>query len=361
MVHGILPDQSQLIHAAGYIKAYFHNVSRNEWPDMISNIVNNPGSFRPDLIDGLTRILHNNWQSKLSLLSYDGTINPEKIVPAVILTSLPPGLRGFIVIAFVAAAFSSFNSSVNSAAAYFTRDMYQRFFRPEAKTRELIFASYLFICCLVLASYFFAYNFRSITHVWGWIVMGLGGGLAIPSMLKFYWWRYNGSGFAIGTSVGILAAFAEINLFPHLLEWQQFILVGSVSLTATIIGTLLTSPVEDQVTMDFYRTTRPFGFWRPYKTRLEPAIRRSMEREHRNDIMAVPFTLGWQLSLFFLPMQLMISDYKQFTFTLGLFVLCLLGMYKFWYLNLAANEPTRALGNVKDKANKAAQSVPGFF
>lgn len=256
------------------------------------------------------------------MLSYNGTVNPERIVPAVILFDLPTGVRGFLVIALIAAAFSSFNSSVNSAAAYFTRDLYQRFIHVSDRTKELIGVSYLFICGMVLTAYFLAFYFRSITQIWGWIVMGLGGGLAIPAMLKFYWWRYNGGGFAIGTAVGILASIVEVRLFPHLLEWQQFVLVAGVSLVATIAGTLLTPPVEDGVSFHFYRTTRPFGVWGPFKKRLEPAVRLAMEREHRNDLISVPFTLGWQLSLFFLPMQLMIGNFRQFFVTLGVFLFC---------------------------------------
>lgn len=338
LVHSLFPSRSLLIHTANYIKINFNHVSRKDWPDLISNIINNPTRFRPSFIAGLRNLLHNNWRSKLALLSYDGTVNPETIVPAVILVSLPAGARGFLLTAFVAAAFSSFNSSVNSAAGYFTRDLYQRYFRKKASTKELISVSYLFISGIALASYLLAYDFRSITQVWGWLVMGLGGGLVIPAMLKFYWWRYNGGGFAIGTLAGILASIAEIKLFPNLLEWQEFVLVASISLLASIVGTFLTAPVEDDVILNFYRTTRPFGFWKPFKKMLEPGVRRSMDKEHKNDLMAVPFTVAWQITLFLLPMQLMIGTYRQLFVTLSLFVFSLAGMYFFWYRNLPAKE-----------------------
>lgn len=340
MIHRVFPDPNVVTHAVSYIKTSFHNVSREGWGTLIAEMMDTPSHFPPEFIQGIKSILHNNWQSKLSLLSFDGTINPEKIVPAVILMEIPAGIRGLLVITFVAAAFSSFNSIVNTTTAYFTRDIYQRFLRPAAKDRELLIASYFFICMMVLVSYTSAYRFKSITQIWGWIVMGLGGGLAIPSMLKFYWWRYNGSGFAIGMLVGILSSFVEIIFFSDLLEWQQFIAVATVSLIATIAGTLLTRPTEESVAMKFYETTRPFGFWKPFKLKLNPAVRRSMEREHRNDIIAAPFALGWQISLFFLPMQLMVSNYKQFFATLVFFLFCLAGMYFFWYKKLPAEGRT---------------------
>ncbi len=339
MVHHILPNQLVLSETANFIRSNLHGVTRAEWPAMISGLINTPSHFSPALTSGVRHLLNNHWQTKLSLLSYDGTINPERIVPAVILFDLPTGVRGFLVIALIAAAFSSFNSSVNSATGYFTRDLYQRFIHPDAKTRELIGISYVFIVCMVLAAYSIAFYFRSITQIWGWIVMGLGGGLAVPAVLKFYWWRYNGGGFAIGTAVGILASIAEIRFLPHLVEWQQFVLVASISLAATVIGTLLTPPVEDSVAFNFYRTTRPFGLWGPFRSRLAPNVRKAMEKEQRNDLLAVPFTLGWQISLFFLPMQLMIRNFSQFYFTLTVFLFCLAGMYIFWYRNLPPKTP----------------------
>ena len=344
MVNSFFPDQSLLSQTAIFIKAHIHGITRGQWPDLIANIMNNPDHFPSDFINGIKNILHDNWQSKLSLLSYDGTVNPEKIVPAVISFDLPAWIRGLLVMAFIAAAFSSFNSSVNSSTAYFTRDIYQRYVRVKAGNKELISISYLFICCLVSLSYVFAYSFHSITEIWGWIVMGLGGGLAIPALLKFYWWRYNGGGFAIGTIVGIIASLVEIKFFPGLVEWEQFILVACVSLAATIIGTYLTSPVEEEVAFNFYRTTRPFGFWKPFKSRLEPRVREAMEKEHKNDLISVPFTLGWQITLFLLPIQLMIGNYKQFFITLTIFVFSLAGMYFFWYRNLPPKEKLR--GNI---------------
>jgi len=338
LVNSFFPNPIILSQTADFIKLHMQNLSRNNWTDIIFNITNYPQNSSPELVNGIKNLLHDNWQSKLSLLSYDGTINPEKIVPAVILFNVPTGVRGFLLVAFIAAAFSSFNSTINAATGYFTRDIYQRFLHIKANNKELIFASYFFIVCMVSISYVLAYNFNSITQIWGWIVMGLGGGLAIPAMLKFYWWRYNGSGFAIGTTVGIITAIAQTKIFPDLFEWQQFLLVSIIALIATIIGTFLTSPTEENVLDNFYRSTRPFGFWKPYKEKLDPQLKEKLEREHKNDLISVPFTLGWQISLFLLPMQLMVKTYKEFFITLTVFIICLSGMYWFWYRNLPPKE-----------------------
>ena len=59
-----------------------------------------------------------------------------------------------------------------------------------------------------------------------------------------------------------------------------------------------------------------------------------MQREHTNDLLAIPFVLCWQVTLFLLPMQLMIRSYAAFRSTLVLFVIGMAGMYWFWYRHL---------------------------
>jgi SSS family solute:Na+ symporter len=243
-----------------------------------------------------------------------------------------------LLVAFVAAALSSFNSSVNTTTAYFTRDIYQRRIRSAAKNRELIIASYAFTIVLVSSGFVLAYNIHSINQIWGWIMMGLGGGLAVPSLLKFYWWRYNGGGFAVGTTAGILGAISINFILPELVEWQQFIGISILSLIAAIIGTVLTKPTEDVVLKHFYQTTRPFGLWKPFKRSLDQSARTQMEHEHRNDLFALPFTLLWQVTLFLLPMQLMIHAYSDSVYASLIFMVSLLGMYWFWYRRLPANK-----------------------
>ncbi len=130
-------DHCSLLQAVQIIKLNVHDASPDHWHALVSSIIANPGSYPKEMIDGIRNVLQNDWQSKLSLLSYEGTIDPEKIVPAVILFIVPAGVRGFLVIAFIAAAFSSFSSSVNTATAYFTRDIYQRYLRKAAPTREI--------------------------------------------------------------------------------------------------------------------------------------------------------------------------------------------------------------------------------
>ncbi len=334
LVKDLFPDQTVLTQAAVVIKQHVAGIDHAQWAQTMSGIINHPQDYAPELISKLQSILGGDWAQKLHLLSFEGTVNPERILPAVLLFSVRHGIRGLLMVVLIAASMSTFDSLVNATTGLLTRDVYQKYIRPRAKTRELIRVSWVFVFGLVLISFLFAYTVKSINDIWGWLMMGLGGGLLVPTVLRLYWWRFNGGGFAIGTAVGLFAAVGQRILFPNLSEVWQFLLVGAIGLVGTVIGTYLTKPTDRKVLENFYRTTRPFGFWGPLKKILPEDVRSAMQREHRNDILAVPFTLLWHVTLLLLPMQLIIGTFKAFWITFALFVTALVGMYFFWYRNL---------------------------
>jgi solute:Na+ symporter, SSS family len=89
---------------------------------------------------------------------------------------------------------------------------------------------------------------------------------------------------------------------------------------------------------NFYLKTRPFGFWKPFKAMLPVADREKMESEHRNDLLAMPFTLVFHVTLFLIPMQLIIKKYDTLLFLTGVLIIAIAGMYYFWFRNLPSNE-----------------------
>ncbi len=333
-VHKSLPDHEMMSHIAGMIKSYFPDVTKGQWSTLIAGIINNPQHYPVQLIDGLKDLLQNNWAAKLNMISFDGTVNPERIMPAVILFDIPIGFRGLMLVAILAASMSTFDTNVNTTAGFFVRDIYQRYLRPKASNKELIYSSYTISLLLVVAGFLMAFSIRSINDIWAWIMMSLGSGISTALMLKFYWWRYNGEGFAIGTLVGMIIAILQRILFPDMVEWMQFVLVFTMTLLAIVITTLLTKPPEDKVIRHFYETTRPFGFWKKYKKHLPAEVRKKMEKEHRNDLISLPFIMVSQITLFLMPMQLIIHTFHTFWITFTFFIVGIGGTYWFWYRQL---------------------------
>jgi len=339
LIKDLFPDQTVLSQASLLIKQHIPGIDKSQWTTVMSDILNNPKNYSRELISGLQSLLGgDDWNQKLHLLSFEGTVNPERILPAVILFSVKQGFRGLLLVALIAASMSSFDSAVNSAAGPLTKDLYQKYFRPHASTKELVYISWLFVFGIVVISFLFAYTVESINDIWAWITMGLVGGLLVPSALRLYWWRFNGGGFAIGTAVGLCSAVLQRILFPDLNDGLQLFIMGSSGLIGSVLGTYLTKPTDRSVLENFYRKTRPFGLWKPLKNILQPDVRTAMEREHRNDIIAVPFTLLWHVTLLLLPMQLVIQTFNEFWITFALFIVGLVGMYFFWYRNLPPAE-----------------------
>ncbi len=308
-------------------------VPKSDWDDAIAAIYNHPETH-PALVDELRGMLGDDWQTRLRLLSYEGTINPEKILPGVILFDIPKGMRGLLLIALIAAAMSTFDSQVNTAIGFFTVDVYRVFVRPRASNRELMLASYTCGLVIIAAGFMMAYYVENINDIWGWIVMGLGGALSIPSVLRLYWWRFNAWGVVGGTVLGLTAALVQRLFKSDMHEWAQFGLMTGVSLAGSLIGTYLAPPTDRGVLEHFYRVTRPFGLWGPLKAALSPDEQAATSREHFYDIAALPFALGWQVSMFLLPMQAVIGSWTSFMVTLPVFLFCLLALYFLWYRHL---------------------------
>ncbi|GAF90180.1 unnamed protein product, partial [marine sediment metagenome] len=91
-----------------------------------------------------------------------------------------------------------------SGASFIVRDIWQPYFRPQAGDRESVRFSYLATLLLVLVGIGIGFQAKSIAQIWGWMMMALGAGVVIPNVLRWYWWRMNGWGYAFGTFGGIL-------------------------------------------------------------------------------------------------------------------------------------------------------------
>lgn len=266
--------------------------------------------------------------------------DPELILPTVIANYVPVGVKGLLIACFIAAAMSTFDSIINSSAAYWVKDIYQAYLVPNADERQLVWQSRIASIAIIVLGLLFSFNLSNINEIWGWLTLGLGVGLSIPLLLRWYWWRFNGYGFAIGTLAGMVAAILTKAVFlpaitnPNVQEYVLFGIPAVCSLLGCLIGTLVTPPTDVTVMTNFYYVTKPFGFWGKVSQHLKANVQAKLRREHKRDILATFIAVPWQLSLFLLGMMVMIKNWDNVKWLSLAFLLLSIGLYFTWFRHL---------------------------
>ena len=261
--------------------------------------------------------------------------DPEMVLPTVVST-LPVGMKGFLVAGLMAAAMSTFDSTVNAGAAYWVKDIYSEYINPKASDKSLMRQSYLSSIIIVVLGLGLMLVIKNINEVWGWITMSVSAGMIIPFVMRWYWWRVNGYGYMAGMAAGTLAAIVWKIVTPaSIADYYSFLFASSISLLGLIIGTLLTKPTDDKVVENFYRVTRPFGFWKKYKKRLNPEQVKSIDAENRQDLRSLLMAIPWQITFFLFMMSLVLKVWPQI-FVLAIILVALsIGLYFNWYKKLS--------------------------
>jgi len=196
----------------------------------------------------------------LALSGVAGVTDTEKVMPVVLLKLLPTGLRGIVIAGLLAAFMSTFSSTVNSGASFIVRDLWQEYCRPGATERQSVRFSYIATVLLVVLGLAIGLQAGSIAGIWNWMMMALGAGVVVPNVLRWYWWRMNGWGYAAGTFAGILLSVVAL-LYPQIPAYYVFAATCAASLAVSVAVSLATAPVADSVLVSFYESVRPFGAW----------------------------------------------------------------------------------------------------
>lgn len=234
------------------------------------------------------------------------SLEPERIIPVVLKSGyFPPGVRGMMLAALLAAAMSTFDSTLNAGASYVVKDIYEPL-RRQASERELVWVGYVASGLIVaLGLGIAALTSTSIVDVWVNIVMLLFPAFLVPFALRWYWSRFNGAGFASGVGAGFVSAWAmRAGLLGTQNEIGQFLLIAGCSLAGSLAGALLTAPVPPATLRDFYVRVRPFGWW--------PAAWKAPDAsEQRRDVGRLAIAVVWQLATFLLPMAVVLRRWPE--------------------------------------------------
>jgi len=281
--------------------------------------------------------------------------DPETILPTVIIHLIPAGLRGLLIAALLAAFMSSFSSTVNAAASMVVRDLVQPL-KPDLPVKTLIRISYLATLLVVTAGVVIGLHASSIKNIWVWMLAGVIGATLIPNVLRWYWWRFNGWGYAWGIFGGLAAA--ALTGSTQALGWYgraglpEYVygpVIWAASLTGCIAGSLLTSSTPLRTLTGFYQRVRPLGFWGPI------AAASGNNRQGRevmwvaaNVSVGVVGLISCYLSVFFV----LGHYFTRFAVTVGVFTVCVLMLYRTWYSRLRQQESLAEAA----QAGSAAQS-----
>ncbi len=229
-----------------------------------------------------------------------GIDDPETILPAVLSSEFfPAGIRGVVVAAMLAAAMSTFDSTINAGASYVVRDIWP-LARPRAGERELVLAAYAASAGIVGAGLALAWNVSSVLDVWLAIVINLFPAFLAPFALRWFWGRLNGAGFTLGVASGFAAAMG-VSFFGGGTGWNEAMQMGviaGISALGCVVGAFLFARTDEDVRKEFYMRIRPSGLWPGEWKRADRA-------EHAADWLRLVVALMWQMASFFLPLCLM--------------------------------------------------------
>ncbi|GAA0536166.1 sodium:solute symporter family protein [Chitinophaga japonensis] len=272
----------------------------------------------------------------------------ETILSQVVGHYLPAGIRGIVLAGLLASFMSAFSAFVNAAPAYLVNDFYKKYFRTDAPPRHYVKCSYLVSVSIIAVGCFFGLFADSLSSLTIWISSALYGGYAASNVLKWVWWRFNGYGYFAGMLAGLVSA----TFVPQLMAWMSshyftayqdlfgsgigtlisFFIILALSISASIIGCLLTPPPARETLTTFYANTRPWGWWRPvlqWVRQADPAF--VPNRQFKWDMLNVLVGICWQMSMVIMPVCFVFGYIGKGCIAAAVWIVCMAVLRFTWY------------------------------
>lgn len=271
-------------------------------------------------------------------------VNFESIMPAVINKYLPVGLVGLVLAGFLGAFMSNFSGTLNAGQAYIVNDIYLKYFKPDANRKQVINIGYLSGIVMVILGVGLGLLIRDVNMIFNIITAGLYGGFVCANVLKWYWWRFNANGYFYGMLAGIIASAIPPALsvsgittyFDGTRMLYFFPVFMVIQLIACIAGSYAAPPTDEATLLSFYKTVRPWGFWKPIHEKAAaeaPGFQKN--RNFRINMLNVGLGITGQILLTLLPMYLILSKWNALAIVLALLLLIVLTMRKTWWQRLS--------------------------
>ncbi|MGC4034539.1 MAG: Na+:solute symporter [Chitinophagaceae bacterium] len=288
---------------------------------------------RYSMIIGLT-VLALLYYNQLGISSANGT-DFEKILPASINHFLPVGILGLVLTGLLGAFMGTFSGTLNAAQAYIVNDIYLKYINPDAQSKKIIRINYLVGVIVVVMGIVLGFFAKDVNSVLQWIVGALWGGYIAANIFKWYWWRFNAHGFFWGMATGIIAALVFPHIFNNILPLYAWPLLFLISIAGCIVGTFTAPPTDNDTLKTFYKTVRPWGFWKPIQEQViieDPSF--MPNKRFRLDMFNVALGIIAQCCLTILPMYIVLWLKLPLLIVIIILVIIILILKKTWWEKL---------------------------
>ncbi|RYZ96324.1 MAG: sodium:solute symporter [Sphingobacteriaceae bacterium] len=274
----------------------------------------------------------------LALLYYNslnlgpkGATDFEKILPASINAFLPVGILGLVLTGLLGAFMGTFSGTLNAAQAYIVNDVYLKYINPNASNKKIIRTNYLVGVLVVVIGVVLGFFAKDVNSVLQWIVGGLYGGYIAANLFKWYWWRFNANGFLWGMASGIIGALVFLKTYDGLFLyiWPVLFLI---SIAGCIIGTYTAPPTNEETLKSFYKTVKPWGFWKPVHEKVvaeDPSF--LPNKRFKLDMFNVVLGIAAQCCLTLLPMYVVLWMKLPLLITVSVLTIIVLILKRTWW------------------------------
>ena len=213
--------------------------------------------------------------------------------PLVMNTLLGPGLKGILIVSFLAAFMSTIDTHLNWGVSYLINDIYKRFFKPNESERHYVLVGKIMTVILMILAAFTALKMQSISKAWEFI-FAMGAGIGLVLILRWFWWRVNAWSeiTALATSIVITISFEIIAYFQTINNNLEYSLFGSapsifgislqvhhklmiivpIAIIAWVTVTFFTEPEPKTKLETFYKRVQPGGWWEPVTSSFEHTL-----------------------------------------------------------------------------------------
>ena len=269
------------------------------------------------------------------LLAMGGNIDFEQVLPMAINKFLPVGLKGLMLAGFLAAFMGTFAAFVNAAPAYLVNDIYKKYFNPGAPDKRLVRLSILSSLGMVMVGIVFGLNAGSLNELILWLSSALYGGYVAANVLKWIWWRFSGNGYFWGMLFGLVASTIKLFFFPEYVDIFVFPIIFLFSFLGCIIGTYVEPLPNRESVKQFYKQTRPWGFWGPIKREVmqeDPSF--VPNQDFKRDSFNIVVGIIWQMAQVVIPIYFMLRENTEMVIWSAILILTSYLLKKYWWNNL---------------------------